>query len=216
MLSVTTIHCCFIRPPPTNRLSRPSPYIMSAICFTEATSTLILNRSTVSSPVSGVASLSLSLAVSLTPVDSSCPPLVSTKRFQMKSISMCVLVCVFSLSHTQCALSLSLSLSLRRASFHSSLAQIHALGAAFKRKPVHSPSQSDMGLTRTNRFLDSVRVRDFWGLRFFFIYIHIYFLHRSSWNESGRKKRKENGYMSYDNFEHSCEGRPWVEAILIV
>ena len=87
-------------------------------------------------------------------------------------INVCVSVCVLSLSHTVC--SKPLSLSLRRASFHSSLAQIHALGAAFKRNPVHSPSQSDMGLTRTNRFLDSVRVRDFWGLRFFFIYIYIY------------------------------------------
>lgn len=143
-------------------------------------------------PVSGVASLSLSLSPSdpgWLPVS----PLGSTKRFQMKSISMCVLACVFSLSLSRAQR--ALSLSLRRASFHSSLAQIHALGAAFKRKPVHSPSQSDMGLTRSNRFLDSVRVRDFWGLRFFLIF---YFLHRSSWNESGRKKKKKKRKWLYE------------------
>lgn len=34
-----------------------------------------------------------------------------------------------------------------------------------------------------------------------------YFLHRSSWNESGREREREKkGYMSYDNFEHSCNG----------
>lgn len=136
---------------------------------------------------------------------------------------MCVLACVFSLSLSRAQR--ALSLSLRRASFHSSLAQIHALGAAFKRKPVHSPSQSDMGLTRSNRFLDSVRVRDFWGLRFFLIF---YFLHRSSWNESGRKKKEKEKMVIWvmiilstaatanGEWRTAGGGRPWVEAILIV
>ena len=167
-----------------------------AICLTEATSTLFSQSFHRLPPVPGVASLSPSL--SLWPRLTPRVPLRIHKTVSNEiHINVCVSVCVLSLS---LSLSLSLaqralSLSLRRASFHSSLAQIHALGAAFKRKPVHSPSQSDMGLTRSNRFLDSVRVRDFWGLRFFLIF---YFLHRSSWNESGREKKKKKRKWLYE------------------
>lgn len=46
-----------------------------------------------------------------------------------------------------------------------------------------------------------------------------YFLHRSSWNESGLTGKK-NGCMSYDNFAYSCNwgwpGWPWVGATLMV
>lgn len=82
--------------------------------------------------------------------------------------------------------------------------------AALKKEACSFASQSDMGLTPSNRFLDSVHVRDFWGLRFLF---SASFILKWIW-------KKRNGYMSYDNFAYSCNwgwpGWPWVGAMLIV
>lgn len=78
--------------------------------------------------------------------------------------------------------------------------------AAFKREACSFASQSDTGLTPSNRFWDSVRVRDFWGLQFFIFCIAHPEMNLAIW------------VMII--FEHSCKRgkarRPWEGAILIV
>lgn len=100
-------------PPPPTWLSRPSPYIMSAylkaICLTEATSTLFLNRSTVSLRFLAW-HLSLSLPLSVWPRLTPRVPLRIHKTVSNEiHINVCVSVCVLSLSLSRAACSKPLS-----------------------------------------------------------------------------------------------------------
>lgn len=103
----------FYQTPPPTWLSRPSPYIMSAyskaICLTEATSTLFLNRSTVSLRFLAW-HLSLSLPLSVWPRLTPRVPLRIHKTVSNEiHINVCVSVCFLSLSLSRAACSKPLS-----------------------------------------------------------------------------------------------------------
>lgn len=188
MLRLATIHYCFIRLTWLPRPTPPTSCVLTQRQFVKlkATSTIV----TVSF------SISLSCRVwhlSLTQVDF-LRPLKSHKMVSNRiHISVCVSVCV--LVSAVCSKPLSDGVVSQFTSSDS------CIRAALKKEACSFASQSDMGLTPTD--FETVCMLVTFGDYGF------YFLHRSSWNESGRKKKKKkNGYMSYDNFEHSCN-RGW-------